>query len=100
MKIGSKGRGPPAGGQFLPVSRGGTSSVVEAYTSRPRSLGRLHLIRPQAPFSTKKPPFWGGCANAVRKRSLGAAEPPHCLFSFNYFLRPIAPAAATRAITA
>ena len=29
MKIGSKGRGPPAGGQFRRVSRGGTSSVVE-----------------------------------------------------------------------
>ena len=29
MKIGSEGRGPPAGGQFLPVPRGGTSSVVE-----------------------------------------------------------------------
>lgn len=49
---------------------------------------------------TKKAPHMGGCANAVRKRSLGAAKPPHCLFSFNYFLRPIAPAAATRAITA
>ena len=29
MKIGSKGRGPPAGGQFRRVSRGGTSSVVD-----------------------------------------------------------------------
>ena len=29
MKIGSEGRGPPAGGQFRRVSRGGTSSVVE-----------------------------------------------------------------------
>ena len=29
MKIGSEGRGPAAAGQFLPVSRGGTSSVVE-----------------------------------------------------------------------
>ena len=32
MKIGSEGRGPPAGGQFRRVSRGGTSSVVAAYT--------------------------------------------------------------------
>ena len=31
-KIGSEGRGPPAGGQFRRVSRGGTSSVVAAYT--------------------------------------------------------------------
>ena len=32
MKIVSEGRGPPAGGQFRRVSRGGTSSVVAAYT--------------------------------------------------------------------
>ena len=31
-KIGSEGRGPPAGGQFRRVSRGGTSSVVDTYT--------------------------------------------------------------------
>ena len=50
----------PQAGRFRRVSRGGTSSVVEAYTSRPRSLERLHLIRPQAPFSTKKAPLLGG----------------------------------------
>lgn len=85
----------PQAGRFRRVSRAGTSSVVEAYTSRPHSFGALAISAKQ-----KKPPTWGGCANAVRKQSLGAAEPPHCLFSFNYFLRPIAPAAATRAITA
>ena len=87
-----KAAGRPQAGRFRRVSRAGTSSVVEAYTSRPRSFGALS--------AQKKAPHMGGCANAVRKRSLGAAEPPHCLFSFNYFLRPIAPAAATRAITA
>lgn len=75
----------------------------------PRAPGRNFLcgrsLYQPPPFlwsacETKKAPLLGGCANAVRKRSLGAAEPPHCLFSFNYFLRPIAPAAATRAITA
>lgn len=50
----------PQAGRFRRVSRAGTSSVVEAYTSRPRSLERLHLIRPQAPFSTKKIPLMKG----------------------------------------
>ena len=56
MKIGSEGRGPPAGGQFRRVSRGGTSSVVAAYTSRPRSLERSWLIRVKAAFVHKKSP--------------------------------------------
>lgn len=76
MKIGSEGRRPAAAGQFLPVPRGGTSSVVEAYTSRPRSLERLHLIRPQAPFSTKKSPPHGGTVLTpaeVKFRGGGAA---------------------------
>ena len=38
MKIGSEERGPPAGGQFRRVSRGGTSSVVEAYTGLSHSF--------------------------------------------------------------
>ena len=37
-KIGSEGRGPPAGGQFRRVSRGGTSSVVAAYTGLSHSF--------------------------------------------------------------
>ena len=41
MKIGSEGRGPPAGGQFRPVSRGGTSSVVAAYTGLSHSFRAL-----------------------------------------------------------
>lgn len=34
-----------------PCPGGGTSSVVEAYTGRPRSLERLQLIRLKAAFS-------------------------------------------------
>ena len=41
MKIGSEGRGPPAGGQFRRVSRGGTSSVVAAYTGLSHSFRAL-----------------------------------------------------------
>ena len=41
----------PQAGRFRRVSRAGTSSVVEAYTSRPRSLERLQLIRLKAAFS-------------------------------------------------
>ena len=41
MKIGSEGRGPPAGGQFRRVSRGGTSSVVTAYTGLSHSFRAL-----------------------------------------------------------
>ena len=40
-KIGSEGRGPAAAGQFLPVPRGGTSSVVEAYTGLSHSFRAL-----------------------------------------------------------
>ena len=40
-KIGSEGRGPPAGGQFRRVSRGGTSSVVAAYTGLSHSFRAL-----------------------------------------------------------
>ena len=56
MKIGSEGRGPPAGGQFRRVSRGGTSSVVEAYTSCPVPVERSWLIRVKAAFVHKKSP--------------------------------------------
>lgn len=45
----------PQAGRFRRVSRAGTSSVVEAYTSRPRSFGA------QAAFAKqKKAPHMGG----------------------------------------
>ena len=48
MEIGSEGRGPPAGGQFRRVSRGGTSSVVEAYT------GLSHSFRALAAYTAER----------------------------------------------
>ena len=51
-----KAAGRPQAGRFRRISRGGTSSVVEAYTSLPRSFGALS--------AQKKPPTWGDCANA------------------------------------
>ena len=93
MKIGSKGRRPAR----RRVGSGASPAPELPLWSKLIPAAPVPLERFQ---HKKKPPTWGGCANAVRKRSLGAAKPPHCLFSFNYFLRPIAPAAATRAITA
>ena len=63
MKIGSEGRGPPAGGQFRRVSRGGTSSVVEDYTSLSLSFGALaaytgcKLLMCKFVYIEKIPPF-------------------------------------------
>ena len=45
----------PQAGRFRRVSRGGTSSVVEAYTSRPHSFGALAISAKQ-----KKAPHMGG----------------------------------------
>ena len=51
----------PQAGRFRRVSRGGTSSVVEAYTSRPRSFGALAPYTSASPFQHKKkaPPMGG-----------------------------------------
>lgn len=49
----------PQAGRFRRVSRAGTSSVVEAYTSLSHSFGALAISAKQ-----KKPPTWGDCANA------------------------------------
>ena len=56
MKIESEGRGPPAGGQFRRVSRGGTSSVVEAYTGLSHSFGALAAYTAERCFTYKKIP--------------------------------------------
>ena len=85
MKIGSEGRGPPAGGQFRRVSRAGTSSVVAAYTSRPRPLERSWLIRVKAAFVHKKSPQSvdterGNGYNTYRVRPKRSAE-NHQVFS-------------------
>ena len=56
MKIGSEGRGPAAAGQFLPVPRGGTSSVVEDYTSLSHSFRAFEAYTAERCFTYRKFP--------------------------------------------
>ena len=56
MKIGSEGRGPAAAGQFLPVPRGGTSSVVEDYTSLSHSFRAFEAYTAERCFTYRKVP--------------------------------------------
>ena len=50
----------PQAGRFRRVSRGGTFSVVEAYTSLSRSFRALAPYTSASPFQHKKSPPHGG----------------------------------------
>lgn len=61
----------PQAGRFRRVSRGGTSSVVEAYTSRPRSFGAQAASAKQ-----KKPPTWGAVLTPAEVKFRGGGAAP------------------------